>query len=123
MTKNVKPPKRTSSLQKMNFFNFSLVLWVICALLDPDPDQHHWFCVDVKKELTLSGELQLPISFVTFVCSSRWMGAMYGWGVTVIFLTVWNAYETGSQCLTFSNFNISGNLRIFSQIRNDLKKM
>ncbi len=32
------PLKRTSSTQKIKFFNFFLCLWVIFALLDPDTD-------------------------------------------------------------------------------------
>jgi hypothetical protein len=32
------PPRRPSSTLKMRFINFLLCLWVILALLDPDPD-------------------------------------------------------------------------------------
>jgi hypothetical protein len=32
---------RTSSTSNMKFLNFFLLLWVIFALLDPDPDPQH----------------------------------------------------------------------------------
>ncbi len=45
-------------------------------------------------------------------------------GFTVfLFLQCGMPHGLGSQCLTFSNFNIAGNLRICSQIRNDLKNL
>jgi hypothetical protein len=37
--RSLQPSKRTSSTSKRKFINFFLFLWVIIALLDPDPDR------------------------------------------------------------------------------------
>ncbi len=53
-----RPPKRESTpsalktertaLQNIKFLNFFLILWVIFALLDPDPDPLSWLNLDPK---------------------------------------------------------------------------
>ncbi len=56
------PQKRTTSTSKMKIFNFFLCLWVIFALLDPDPDTdpgtpfypdpQHWVVLFYTKRLS-----------------------------------------------------------------------
>jgi hypothetical protein len=66
--RSLKPSREHSALPKIKFINFFLCLWVIFALLDPDPDRETG---SGPRDPIESGSTALLGGFDVFVCEGK----------------------------------------------------